>query len=262
MITTTLILSGIGGFFKKAFSAKYFGYTMMIILAIVLAIVLLLGKGILGKLQRDNQRLKDNLESMQNGFDSSTTYELNFTQQEFRRYLDENAKLKRDLDSMNYKISRIAYLQEYSAYNYSHGSGKVTNNTIYINPESIDSILKYLKDSLKLHLTKESLQGMDSLIVQQAPFKTNGCLEGTVKWVGLLPDSVYVDAVQKQDMVFIGYRKLNKGWFGRDLARFFTLRWKDIGTDKWETTINAWDKCQGDSINVINNKKINVIKRK
>lgn len=247
---------------SKIFNRKNIGYIIAVIAIIILLTALGVGWHIYNKLDAENSRLRSNQEALIQKFDTSSTQEINFTKAELKQYLENDAKTKKIIDSLNYKINRIAYIQQFESNTFSHGGGVVNRNTYVVNQLNMDSLLQYLKDSLRIRLTKEQLTGMDSLLVQQAPFKTNGCLEGTVSWIGIYPDSVYVDAVQVQDLTFIGNRKLNKGWFWRDVKRFFTFRWKQIGTDKWETFIDVVNHCNGDSSKIINNKKINVVKIK
>ncbi len=243
----------------KIFTRKNIGYIILVVL-----LLLLIASGIVGylritKLHAENVRLKQNQNAFITGFDSTTTQQLEFTTKEFKKYMVGQQKI---LDSLNLKIDHITEVQEFSSVNFSHGSGRVTNNTYIVNQNNLDSLVQYLRDSLLINITKEQLSNMDSISIHKAPFKTNGCIEGTANWIGANPDSVFVETQQLIDLTFFGNKKKNKGWFWRDVARFFTFRWKQIGSDKWDNYITVYNKCGGDSSQVINNKKINVIKTK
>lgn len=247
-------------FLQKIFSKQNRLRLVVGILVLLLISILGIGYYTLNKLDAENSRLRSNQEAGFGGFNKQSTQEVNLTKKEFKNYLDK--KQRKFLDSLNIKLNRIEYLQEYQSRVFSHGGGNVIRNVYNVNGGNIDSLLQYLRDSLKINIDPSKLLGMDSLLVQKAKFATNACLTGTATWIGTHPDSIYVDAIQDINLTFIGERKINKGWFWRDVGRFFTFRWKQIGSDKWETFINAYNNCGGDKDTVILNKKINVITNK
>jgi hypothetical protein len=69
-----------------------------------------------------------------------------------------------------------------------------------------------------------------------------GCSDGKVRWqVG--SDTALVEGVSKTDLSITGYREHSKGWLGRDMGRFFTFRWKLLGSDKWDSKVLVVNKC-------------------
>ena len=52
-----------------------------------------------------------------------------------------------------------------------------------------------------------------------------------------------MEGKNKTDLTITEYVEKIPGWFGRELGRFFTFRWKAMGSDKWRARVDVSNNC-------------------
>jgi len=106
-----------------------------------------------------------------------------------------------------------------------------------------------------LHKIISSKQYSDSIVIIRDTVYTDsvaneknsisfiwGCSPGTVTWI--TGDTVAsVNGTLKKNIDILSFKEKNKGHSMRDFKRFWTFKWKLIGTDKWNYKVKVIDNC-------------------
>lgn len=124
----------------------------------------------------------------------------------------------------------------------------------------LDSVSKQLdiaqKDIRRLHLIKSSTSTVTKTVIERdtvfsegfEPQTFNsiaikgGCLTGRAYWMEG-QDTAEVETKVITDLTVADYVTKSKGYALRDTKRFFTGRWRLIGSDKWEAKVIVVNNC-------------------
>jgi hypothetical protein len=75
----------------------------------------------------------------------------------------------------------------------------------------------------------------------------SGCVTGKAYWE-MGKDTADVELNMRTDLTIADYVQKSKGHVGRDFKRFFTGRWKLIGSDKWDAKVIVINNCDSAQI--------------
>jgi hypothetical protein len=202
---------------------KYWKYVVMIVLLILLLIMYSMFKAERNahmETELDKQRIfQNNLNLDKKVSEYSQTISL--TQAEIKR--TEN--IKKEFEKVAEKL-KIA-------------ENKISRLHLIISTSKSNDRIVIKKDTIYIDSTQ-------SILVNSINFKS-GCVTGKAFWeTG--KDTADVELEMETDLTIADYVKKSKGYVGRDAKRFFTGRWKLIGSDKWEAKVIVINNCDSNQV--------------